>query len=135
MPRGSTISRIEYAVTRTERYEMEFIASTFSAIAGLMFFLNDDLFERFGVWRYIAFLPEWAWGIIFLGLSLLHYALLWHGSPIWRKRSCILRASVWVFVGSCALMADPWLQTGYFFLLFATISLRNFIKIRTEYHA
>lgn len=74
---------------------IELSGGTLKLLAGAWLLMPFGTFETSSVFRLVAVIPEWAWGILLIAIGIGHLMALADGSAGWRRSASLLGFLVW----------------------------------------
>lgn len=74
-------------------------------------------------------LPEWAWGIALIAISIGHLGALRDGAPSWRQWAAFTAFLVWIALGVTFVHTQPTALIGPTLLLFALASGWCYVRL------
>jgi hypothetical protein len=126
-----------YTYMPKNRILLEAQNSILSITVGVIFLLDfmfdGNLYTRFpDTYRFMKFLPSFAWGVIYAGAGFIHlYSLIW--PRLWlRKNILLVKTGLWTFLGFCVVYADVYAASGWFYFIFAGFAVGMFFKNKPE---
>lgn len=111
--------------------------SILSTTVGIIFladyFFEGNLYTRFpDTYRFMKFIPTIMWGLIYTGAGVAHLYTLYYKHAMLRKNILLVKAGLWVFLGSCVVYGGVYAASGWFYFIFAFFAVTCFFKIKPE---
>lgn len=128
---------LRWTITSTDKNTVEIQNSVCSILVGVIFLLNNGrLYERGpAAWQMFEVLPEVVWGIFYAGAGAAHLIFLKKGYDRPRKWVLLLKAGLWIFLGTGLWVAVGWWAPAiWIYYVFAAVAFRGYFKIQTGAH-
>lgn len=113
-------------------YALEFQNSCVKIVIGLVFLLIGPLTFSTNpeMYRFVAWIPPRAWGILFITLGISHLVSLFGKYKQTRKNILLIAGGIWVWFSSSLLFGSPASPVGYVYLVFSLSTFRCYLCIR-----
>lgn len=124
-------STLKNGLFSIDRYLLEIQNSILSVIVGIWFLTYLSIIDLIpDSFLYLAYIPLYVWGIIYLVFGIIHILCLFTGFRRIRKQIMLVNSGLWAFLSIQLLLANPYSLIGYWTIIFMIMTFIAFLRVQ-----